>query len=154
MILRVLFFPRWAIETQVCTSAISQVHKFYSFATTSHSQYFSSPFSRDHRLVIFFVFSQYSYREGAIQFAYSSSSIRSNSIELTRHISASKESVFSSAHIRGSRCSGYNNIWVRNEIFAAIQSSKSYSRLIRASARFIAPSLYIIRKLNWDKISA
>jgi len=73
--------------------------QFYSLATTSRSLYLSSPFLRDYRLVIFFIFLQYSYKEGAIQFAYSSLLIRLSSIELIGYILASKESIFSSTYI-------------------------------------------------------
>ena len=54
--------------------------------TTSRSQYLSSLFLRDYRLVISFTFLQYSYREGSVQFTYSSLLIRSNSIRLIRYI--------------------------------------------------------------------
>jgi hypothetical protein len=40
-------------------------------------------------------------------------------VESTGHISASKESVFSSARIQGLRCSGRSSVWIRNIIFAA-----------------------------------
>ena len=137
-----------AVEIQVYTLAISQVHRFCSSTTTSYLRYLSSLFLRDYRLVTSFIFSRYSYREEAVQFAYSSLLIRLSSIELIGYILASKESIFSSTYIWGLRCSSYSSAQVRNKIFTAIQSSISYLRLIRASARLVAPSLYIIRKLN------
>jgi len=69
-------------------------------------------------------------------------------VELMGYISASKGSVFSSAYIRGLRCSGRSRVWVCNEIFIAAWLPRSCLCLIRASARFIAPGLYIIKKLN------
>ena len=46
-----------------------------------------------------FVFSRYSYREGAVQFTYSSLLIRLSSMELIGYILASKESIFGSTRI-------------------------------------------------------
>jgi len=83
-----------------------------------------------------------------VRFACSSSLIRLSSVELTGHILASKGSVFRSAYIWGSRCSGRSSVWVYNKIFIAAWLPRSCSRLIRVSARFVAPGLYIIKKLN------
>jgi len=48
---------------------------------------------------MFFTFLQYSYREEAVRFAYSSLLIRLSSMELIGYILVSKESTFSSARI-------------------------------------------------------
>src|SRR5438045_454959 len=53
-----------------------------------------------------------------------------------------------SACICGSKHSGPNNVRVCKAIFLAIWLSKSCSHLVRASAWFVAPGLYIIQKLN------
>ena len=129
-----------SITTQVYTSAIIRVYKFYFTTTASYSWYLRSPFLRDHRLIASFIFLQYFYKEGAIQFSYSSLLIRLSSIELIGHILASKESIFSSDYIQELRYSSYNSVQVYNKIFIAIQLSRSYLYLIRAPARFIAPT--------------
>ena len=133
---------------EIDTLVISQVCKFYFFITTSRFQCLSSLFLRDYRLIAFFTFLRYSYREGAIWFACSSLSIRLSSMELIGYILVFKGSVFSSAYIQGLRCFSYSSIQVCNKIFIATQLPRSYLYLIRVSARFIAPSLYIIKKLN------
>jgi len=48
---------------------------------------------------MFFAFLRYSYREGAVRFAYSSLLIRLSSVELIGYILASKGSIFYSAYI-------------------------------------------------------
>src|SRR5947207_2542958 len=70
------------------------------------------------------------------------------------HSSAFKRSLSNSACIHGSKCSGPNNVWVHKAIFLAIWLSKPCSCLVGASAQFVAPGLYIIQKLNQDRISA
>ena len=95
-----------------------------------------------------FAFLWYSCREEAVRLACSSLLIRSSSIVLIGHILAFIGSVFSSAYIRGLRCSSRSIAWVYNELFTAIWLFRSYLRLIRASAQLVAPGLYIIMKLN------
>ena len=80
--------------------------------------------------------------------------MRSRSVVLIGYILASKDSVFNSTSICRLRYSGRNNVWVYKEVFIAIWSSKSYLRLIKASIQLVAFGLYIIIKLNWDKMSA
>ena len=91
-----------------------------------------------------FAFSQYFCREGAIWLACSSLLIRSSSKKSIGQISVSEGSVFNSACIWGLRCFSCNNVWVYKEVFTAICLFRSCSRLIRASARLVAPGLYII----------
>ena len=109
---------------------------------------------RDYRLEASFTFSRYSYREAAVRLAYNSLLIRSSFIVLIGHILASKDSIFNSTSIRGLRYSRCNNVWVYKKVFTAIWLFKSYLRLIKASTWLVAPSLYIIMKLNWDRMSA
>jgi len=73
---------------------------------------------------------------------------------LTKQILVFIKFIFSSAYIQKSKYFGYNNVWVHNEIFATIWSFKSYSCFIKASTQLVTLSLYIIMKLNWDKMSA
>jgi hypothetical protein len=67
-------------------------------------------------------------------------------VGLMGHISALEDLVLSSFRIRGLRCSSCSSVWVRSKIFTAIWLFRSCLRLIRASARLVAPGLYIIRK--------
>ena len=67
-----------------------------------------------------FTFSRYSYKEGPVWFTYSSLLIRLSFIGLIGYISASNDSVFSSAYILESKYSNRNNFWARKEVFIAI----------------------------------